>query len=117
MKKLLESFQQFLKEGEEFKQEYRASMVIRLKKKEGEAAVIEDTAVALRAIPGVTVVDTETIPTAAPGETTQMIKFKFTGSTASVMADVKKILFQARQIHTVLSVPSVVQVMRTIEAL
>jgi hypothetical protein len=89
MKKLFENWKDYVNEVEGFTQ-WSVRATIRIKKPEGAAAVIDNTLTIIRAIEGITVVNSETT-SATEREATVELEFKFTPQSSSVFTDIKAV--------------------------
>ena len=91
MKKLFETWDKFVNEVDRVTiWSVRARVTVR--KPEGAAAVIDDTLALIRAIPSITVVNSDTDQSASDRHRAVLeVEFKFTPRTDSLFSDLKKI--------------------------
>lgn len=91
MEKILKEWKEFVNEATRTKI-FSAKTRIIVKKPEGAAAVIDDTLALLRAIPSITVVNSETDEAAStPAKAVIDIEFKFVPRSSAVVRDLRAI--------------------------
>jgi|15BtaG_2_1085339.scaffolds.fasta_scaffold01572_5 ribosome-binding ATPase YchF (GTP1/OBG family) len=91
MEKILKEWKEFVAEAKDVKQFSTRTRII-VKKPEGAAAVIDDTLALIRAIPSITVVNSETDPAAStPTKAIIELEFKFIPRSSSLEKDVREI--------------------------
>ena len=91
MEKILKEWKEFVAEAKDVKQ-FSASARLIVKKPEGAAAVIDDTLALIRAIPSITVVNSETDDAASsPTKAVLSLEFKFIPRSSSIERDLRAI--------------------------
>ena len=91
MDKIFENWNKFINEKREIKL-FSTQLTIALKKPEGAAAVIDDTLTLIRAVPGVTVVNSETNKArSSVGKAIINLEFKFVPQSVSMNAELEKL--------------------------
>lgn len=91
MEKILKEWKEFVAEAKDVKQFSTRTRII-VKKPEGAAAIIDDTLALIRAIPSITVVNSETDDAASsPTKAVLNLEFKFIPRSSSIERDLRAI--------------------------
>jgi len=111
MKKLFETWNDFVNEAARLKI-WSSRTKITIKKPPGAAAVIDDTLALIRAIPSITVVNSDTDQLAStPGRAVVELEFKFIPRSSSLARDLKAIKHDILRVSTLVLAVSPVQKM------
>ena len=111
MKKLFENWNEFINEARRLKI-WSSRTKITIKKPAGATAVIDDTLALIRAIPSITVVNSDTDQLASsPGKAVVELEFKFVPRSSSLARDLKAIKHDILRVSTLVLAVSPVQKM------